>query len=88
MYMTKKFVAITVEGSEFLYSRGFMIAVPTSTAQLICDALNKVRYELKPNQKWWVYDNDDVSDDWIEYEIRRFSKKAGKLRIQYYDRYR
>lgn len=83
-----KFIAITVDGCEYMYSKGFMIAVPKTTAQAIADALNRIRYELKDNEKWWVYDNDFVTDDWIEYEIRRYSKKSGKLKVEYYDRYR
>lgn len=83
--MTQKFVAITCIGSEYLYSRSTMIAVPTKSAQLIANALNEISYHLKAGQTWWVYENDYVSDDWIEKEIKRFPRRGGKMKVYEYE---
>lgn len=73
--MTQKFIAIAAKGQEFLYSKRSMIAVPESSAQKIADALNKVGYNLKQGETWWVYDNDWYYNDYINYEIRSYSPK-------------
>lgn len=83
--MTAKFIAVTHIESEYLYRRSTMIAVPTSSAQAIADALNGIGYCLCDGEKWWVYENDSVSDDYIQYEIKRFQKRKGKLVINDYE---
>ena len=76
--MTQKFVAISSKGHEFLYKRSSMIAVPTSSAQKIADALNRVKYKIKDTETetWFVHDNDWVSNDYIESEIKRYNNKS------------
>lgn len=73
--MCRKFIARAVKGKEFLFSKATMIAVPESSAQKIADALNKVGYNLKQGEIWWVYDNDWYYNDYINYEIKSYSPK-------------
>ena len=61
--MTQKFVAITCIGSEYLYSRSTMIAVPTKSAQLIANALNEISYQLKAGEG-----NQTISKTWWQDE--------------------
>lgn len=83
--MTAKFIATTKIGQEYLYRRSTMIAVPTKSAYAIANALNEIGYCLCDGEKWWVYENDVVSDDYINYEIKRFQKRKGKLIIDSYE---
>lgn len=77
--MTKYFLAKAVKGKEFLYSKMMMIAVPTSSANKIADVLNAKQYRLKPNETWWVYENDWYSNDYITHEIKRYDKRSMRL---------
>lgn len=82
--MTQKFIAIAAEGQEYIFSKANMIAVPTSTAQKIADALNEVRYKLKQGQIWWVFDNDWYYNDYITAEIKSYSPKRN-LKVYKYN---
>jgi hypothetical protein len=81
--MTTMFIAKTIEGKEFVFSRKRMIAVPTSSAWDIAFALNKIRYDLKPNQIWYVYQNDWYYDDMIREQIRSYSPKRNIKVVAY-----
>lgn len=71
--MTKYFIAIAPKGSEFLYRKSSAIATPAKSAAAIAEALTKANYKLKPGEVWHVYENDWVSNDYIENEIRSYS---------------
>lgn len=81
--MTKKFIAIAPNGSEFVFNRHSMIAVPTSSAWKIAKLLTDMRYRLKANEVWHVYDNDMYYNDWIGLEIKRFSSKHTPVMYAY-----
>ena len=82
--MTEKFIAIAPKGKEFMYKRSTMIAVPTSSAQKIVDLLNSQRFELKDGETWHVYDNDRISNYYIDREIKKYN--ATKVTIKYINR--
>ena len=73
--MSKKFIAITAEGKEFMYKTSSMIAVPSSSAQDIADALTREKYQIKDGQKWHVYNNDWYSDSLIARQIKRYGRR-------------
>ena len=72
--MIKKFIAISNKGSEYMFKKSIIIAVPTKSAQIIADALNKVNYQLKPGELWHVHDNDFYFDTLITHEIKSYRK--------------
>lgn len=55
MTYTKK-IAKTYEGREFVYSREKCYYIPAASADLICKSLNAAHYDLKPGEKWHIYD--------------------------------
>lgn len=73
--MTEKFIAIAPKGQEFVYRRSSMIAVPKTSAKAIADRLNELRYQLKDGEVWHIYDNDWYTNDYIDREIKRNSKR-------------
>lgn len=81
--MTEKFIAIAPKGKEFLYRRSSMIAVPTSSAKAIMNKLNEVMYELKDGEVWHIYDNDWYTNDYIDREIKRNSKRRLSVKKYY-----
>lgn len=79
--MTKNFIAITKTGTEFLFNRSSMIAVPAASAEKIAAALNNVNYRIKAGEKWHVYENDYYLNGYITNQIKAF--RNGKIRISY-----
>ena len=74
--MTEKFLAVSMRGSEFMFDKKRMIAVPKSSAPKIADVLNKIKYKLKnDNEVWCVHDNDFYYNDYIDSEIKRYGKR-------------
>lgn len=73
--MTEKFIAIAPKGREFLYKKNSMIAVPKTSADAIKDRLNEIGYHLRNGEVWHVYDNDWISNDYIDTEIKANSKR-------------
>lgn len=80
--MTKYFVAKTTKGQEFLLDLDSLIAVPESSRQRICDALNNAKYRLKEGQIWHIYENDWYYNSHICHEIKRYGKTM-KVRTGY-----
>lgn len=72
--MREKFIAVSSKGTEYMYNRETMIAVPKASAQKIADLLTKVGYRLKNNEVWSVHDNDWYTDGYISMEIRKCSR--------------
>lgn len=71
--MNKYFLAIAAKGSEFLYRKSTMIAVPTKSARSIMEALNKTGYKLKAGEVWHIYENDTYNNDFISEQIKSYS---------------
>ena len=80
--MTKKFIAITNIGTEFMFKKSSMIAVPTSSAEKIAEALTKVKYKITDGEKWHVYENDSYYDSIITKSIASYSKNRDKITIR------
>ena len=80
--MKKYFVAISRKGAEFFYIRHTAILTPTKTAAQIADFLNKIQYKINDTQSeiWTVHEADDYTTQFIDKEIKRFSK-AGSIKI-------
>lgn len=76
VYIMKKFVAITNEGSEYMYRTRSAHNVPIAKARAICDLLNRARYELRPGEVWHVY-NDESNDPFAAQQ--RFTFRSGRL---------
>lgn len=72
----KKFVAITNEGSEYLYRSATAHNVPIKKAIAICGALNRCGYKLGPGEKWHVY-NDERDD--VYAANQKFAIRSGRL---------
>lgn len=71
--MVKYFIAKTIKGREFVFSKARMIAVPTNTAWEIAEQLTELRYDLKEGEIWYVYDNDWYYNDYIIEQIKSYS---------------
>lgn len=49
-------LAKTNEGTEFIYSIKSAHEVSKAKAKTIMDTLNEKRYQLKENEKWYIYE--------------------------------
>jgi len=49
-------IAKTIIGKEFLYSRCTAHCVSKRNAKKICKILNDVKYKLKENECWFIYE--------------------------------
>ena len=81
--MKSKFIAIAPAGAEFTFKKSSMIAVPAASAARIAEDLTTQRYQLKPGEVWHVYENDFYYNDFIEREIRTYSKKRATKVYKY-----
>ena len=77
MTYTKK-IAKTLEGKEFLHSREKCYYISAAAADAVCAALNAARYDLKPGEKWHIYDACAGDDMYI---CRAVKRRAGKIYI-------
>ena len=82
--MTEYFMARAKKGQEFMLDLSFMIAVPKTSRQKICDALNKLNYKLQKDQVWHVYHNDWYYNSHIIHQIKKYGKR---MKIGAYDEY-
>lgn len=71
-----KVIAKSAKGQEFLYSARSAHKVPTKRADEICEALNKVQYQLKDDEVWYIHEIDqyDTAYDYAEYQSFGFNK--------------
>ena len=67
----QKFIAITTPGTEFLFRRSSAIVTPAASAEKIAAALNAAKYQIKPGEKWHVYENEYI-DDYINKQIKTY----------------
>lgn len=74
-----KMIAKTIAGKEFVYSRNSAHAVAKSSAQKICDALNRTRYNLKDGEIWHVYDMGQYERDYTAAGYQKFAQRKGRL---------
>lgn len=74
-----KIAAKTREGTEFLYSASSAHKVSERSAARIVDALNEHRHQLKPGEKWHVYDVDQYSNAYQIAQYQQFTIRNGYL---------
>jgi len=77
-----KILAITTEGKEFMYKKNSVHGVPQKKAQEICDRLNKVRYRIRDNEKWFVYEVDKYDDAFYYAQDQKFYNTARGLKAR------
>ena len=51
----KKFIAISIEGKEYMYRPKTAHAFPVSRSSLVLETLNRSRFMLKDGEKWHIY---------------------------------
>ena len=71
--MYKYFIAITNPGSEYMFKKSDVIAVPAASANKIIEALNRIQYKLKPGEVWKLYENDFYYNTLINSVIKSYS---------------
>lgn len=72
--------AISVEGKEYLYKSSTAHKVSKASAARICAALNKVRYNLKEGEVWYIHEVDNYDNASVYAEAQSFKVYRGGLR--------
>ena len=76
-------IAKTIEGKEFIYSKKQSYGVPTSSAKKIAEIMNTVKWQLKDNEKWHVYEIGEWEKDYIAAGYQRLSIRNGIVKAHY-----
>lgn len=74
-----KIAAKTREGTEFLYSASSAHRISERSAARIVEALNENRYQLRPGEKWHVYNVDQYDGAYQIAQYQQFSIHNGYL---------
>lgn len=74
-----KIAAKTREGTEFCYSASSAHKISERSAARIVEALNENRYQLRPGEKWHVYDVDQYGGAYQIAQYQQFSIRNGYL---------
>lgn len=67
----QKFIAIALPDAQFFYLRSSAIVVPAASAEKIAAALNAAKYQIKPGEKWHVYESESI-DNYINKQIKTY----------------
>ena len=73
----RNLIAKTIIGKEYMHSRTHAY-VADKDADRICEVLNKIKYQLKENECWYVYDYG-YAPSYVEQVISL--TKAGKIKL-------
>ena len=73
-------LAKSVKGQEFLYSKRSAHKVPKTSADKICEALNKINYDLKNGETWFKHEVTNYDDAYIFAETQAFRVSKGTLK--------
>lgn len=76
----RKLIAKTIKGKEYIHSRS-QAYFADKDADKICEALNKVKYQLKDDECWHVYDYDCNQTAYVEQVISL--TRTGKIKLSY-----
>lgn len=76
-----KLIAKTQKGLEFMHSRNDTFFAPNSSAQKMCDILNKNKYHINNDSETWLVYDYDISQDL--YCFRKLSLYRGSLKARY-----
>lgn len=74
-----KIAAKTREGAEFMYSASSAHKISERSAARIVEALNANKYQLRPGEKWHVYNIDEYSAAYIVAQCHQFTIRNGYL---------
>lgn len=74
-----KVIAIACEGKEFLYRASTAHKVSKASADIICKALNDIRYKLNPGEIWHVYEVSGWDNAGIYAGTQAFRRYNGRL---------
>ena len=76
----KKVIAKSIKGHEYLYSQKDCYSVSAAKAKLVCDTLNRLAWNLRDNETWFVHEIDDFD---FKYTNAAFQQLiAGKTGIK------
>lgn len=65
-------LAKSVEGQEFLYSASSAHKVAKAAVGKVCEALNKLKYNLKEGEVWYKHDVDEYDSAFDYAQTQRF----------------
>lgn len=57
----KKIIAKTISGAEYIYSKLETYQVSNKSADIICQSMNRAKYNLKNNEIWHIYTVSDYT---------------------------
>ena len=72
----KKLIAKTFSGKEYIYFKFDTYQANQKKIDIICNAMNKANYKLKPGEKWHVY---TVSDYTYNHAFYKLVNRQNKL---------
>lgn len=72
-----KIVAKSVKGHEFLYSARSAHKVSERSAEYICSELNRVQYNLKDGEVWFIHDIDQYDSAYDYATEQAFTTRKG-----------
>lgn len=72
-------IAKGCKGAEFYYKAASAHKAPKTSANKICEALNKAGYKLNDNETWHVYEVSGFENAAIYAEGQRFAIRKGRL---------
>lgn len=72
-----KIIAKTIKGKEFIYSKTSAHNVSNASALKIRDALNSIKWQLKDDEIWHIYDVDWYTES---FTYKKFTLRNGVLK--------
>lgn len=72
-------IAKSAEGHEFMYKASTAHKVSKASADMICKALNDIKYKLNPGEVWHVHEVSGYENAAIYAETQAFKRRNGKL---------
>ena len=74
-----KILAITPTGKEYQFRTFSAHSVPASSAQVICEALNRSGYRLRSGEQWHLYDIGELDSAYPVARFQSFRRRSGKI---------
>lgn len=75
----KTIIAITRDGSEFVYKSSSVHSVPAKSAAKILDILNTEKYKLAHGEKWFIYSVPEWELKYSAASFQSFRFHSGRL---------
>lgn len=80
----RKVIAKSIKGKEYLYSRKECYSVSAKKAKLICDTLNRLQWQLKDGETWFIHEIDDIEYKYCNAVFQQFIAGKNGIRIKNY----